>query len=315
MEKNQRSVTDSELTIGFKGFDPKFRCRDKQYTVGNTFEEPKAIPCTCGMHFCQNPLDVLAYYSVFHPKGVGDYNSVSRYATVSASGLAPREADRELAYYEDFESVRVRKDCAKYLTVIKELSIADLADEALSYYYNQTIEVGADELRARYKFSSCRDKSSCVAIADKSYGMAVGTTFGAVAVAAESDSIALTDDINSNAVATASNAIAIASKPNSVASATLEAFVSAAGANSVAVNTGIFGAAEALSPASVAIVTGHHGIVRGVIGSFIGGMREQEDPGDGQLHMELVDGKKIKENTWYHVGEHGLEKVETQEEL
>ena len=47
---------------GFKGFDPDMKCRGKQYAENTVFEEEKAEMCQSGMHFCENPLDVLNYY-------------------------------------------------------------------------------------------------------------------------------------------------------------------------------------------------------------------------------------------------------------
>ena len=49
--------------IGYKGFDKDFRCRDMQYEVGKTYIEKEAKLCEKGLHFCENPLDVFAYYS------------------------------------------------------------------------------------------------------------------------------------------------------------------------------------------------------------------------------------------------------------
>ena len=47
---------------GFKGFAPGMVCLGKQYAENTTFEESEAVICKSGMHFCENPLDVLDYY-------------------------------------------------------------------------------------------------------------------------------------------------------------------------------------------------------------------------------------------------------------
>ena len=47
---------------GYKGFDKNLQCRDLQYKVGETIEEKEAKLCSKGLHFCENPLDVFAYY-------------------------------------------------------------------------------------------------------------------------------------------------------------------------------------------------------------------------------------------------------------
>ena len=54
----------SEKIIAYKAMDKKMQCRGKQYEVGKTYHEDKADCCHAGMHACENPLDVLHYYSL-----------------------------------------------------------------------------------------------------------------------------------------------------------------------------------------------------------------------------------------------------------
>ena len=50
---------------GYKAFDLGWKCRDFQYEIGKTYELPEGQElkiCQCGFHFCENPIDVFAYY-------------------------------------------------------------------------------------------------------------------------------------------------------------------------------------------------------------------------------------------------------------
>ena len=47
---------------GYKGFEKGLICRGKQYAENTVFEEDNAEICKSGMHFCERPLDVLAFY-------------------------------------------------------------------------------------------------------------------------------------------------------------------------------------------------------------------------------------------------------------
>lgn len=47
---------------GYKGFNKNLVCRNKKYEENTIFEENTAEICKCGMHFCENPFDVLDYY-------------------------------------------------------------------------------------------------------------------------------------------------------------------------------------------------------------------------------------------------------------
>lgn len=64
---------------GYKAFQKGLVCRGKQYAENTVFEEEKAEICNSGMHFCQNPLDVLEYYPLVNENG-----DISEFAEVEA---------------------------------------------------------------------------------------------------------------------------------------------------------------------------------------------------------------------------------------
>lgn len=64
---------------GYKGFEPGLICKGKQYAENTVFEEPDAKICENGMHFCENPFDVLDHYDLVGPDG-----SFNEFAPVEA---------------------------------------------------------------------------------------------------------------------------------------------------------------------------------------------------------------------------------------
>ena len=54
---------------GYKAFKRGLICRDKQYAENTVFEEDNAVICEKGMHFCENPLDVLNHYPLVDENG------------------------------------------------------------------------------------------------------------------------------------------------------------------------------------------------------------------------------------------------------
>ena len=54
---------------GYKGFEKGLVCRGKQYAENTVFEEEQAVICQSGMHFCENPFDVLDYYDLVNSDG------------------------------------------------------------------------------------------------------------------------------------------------------------------------------------------------------------------------------------------------------
>ena len=57
---------------GYKGFEKGMVCKGKQYAENTVFEEAEAMICKNGMHFCENPFDVLDYYGLVDDNG--DFN-------------------------------------------------------------------------------------------------------------------------------------------------------------------------------------------------------------------------------------------------
>lgn len=74
---------------GYKGFDKDFKCRGKQYAENTVFEEPNAELCKSGMHFCENPIDVLEYYGF-----VDDDANLNEFAEVEALGDVKTEGNK-----------------------------------------------------------------------------------------------------------------------------------------------------------------------------------------------------------------------------
>jgi hypothetical protein len=64
---SETSVTAdiSQPVIGYKSFDPNWKCRDFQYEVGKTYELPEGqfpVLCETGFHFCRIPKYCDTYY-------------------------------------------------------------------------------------------------------------------------------------------------------------------------------------------------------------------------------------------------------------
>ena len=72
-----------EKMKGFKGFEKGLICRGKQYAENTVFEEETAEICNSGMHFCENPFDVLDHYDLVNSDGsFNDFAEVEALAEV-----------------------------------------------------------------------------------------------------------------------------------------------------------------------------------------------------------------------------------------
>jgi hypothetical protein len=99
---------ETTITKGYKGFNKGLICRDKQYKVGETYEEDGEDICASGMmHFCENPFDVLSFYPVIDP----DTGEPNEFAEVEAIGRVLK-SDKKLA--------------ANKLRIVRKISLEEL---------------------------------------------------------------------------------------------------------------------------------------------------------------------------------------------
>ena len=73
-----------KILIGYKGFNEDWKCNNFQYKVGETAKHNGEVQlCSTGLHFVENPLDILNYYPL-----IG-----SKFAVVEASGVSDEKGD------------------------------------------------------------------------------------------------------------------------------------------------------------------------------------------------------------------------------
>ena len=105
---------------GYKGFNPGLVCKDKQYKESTVFEEPEAEICQKGMHFCENPFDVLDYHDLVRSDG-----SFNDFAEVEALDEARTDDSK--------------KFCTKKLKIGVKLSFAGFVKACVDFVLEKTI--------------------------------------------------------------------------------------------------------------------------------------------------------------------------------
>ena len=104
---------------GFKAFNKGMICLGKQYAENTVFEEPEAIVCRKGMHFCKNPFDVLDYYPL-----IDDNGNFPDFAVVEALDEPVTDDNK--------------KFCSKKLKIGAKLSFANFIEAAASFEFEKT---------------------------------------------------------------------------------------------------------------------------------------------------------------------------------
>ena len=111
---------------GFKGFDKGLVCRGKKYKENTVFEEEAAEICKSGMHFCENPFDVLDYYDLVNTDG-----SFNEFAEVEALDKCLTDDNK--------------KYCTKKLKIGAKLSFSGFVNACVEFILEKTKIEQTDE--------------------------------------------------------------------------------------------------------------------------------------------------------------------------
>ena len=275
----------------YKGFDSNMKCRGFQYEAGKTYEHDGDIEiCREGFHAISEKESPLAVFGYYPPVG-GDLKP-SRYCEVETGG--------ETIHGDD-------KVCCKKLTVGAEIGIPGIIMAHVEWVKKNIFD--DDE----HKSSNTGDRSAATNTGNRS----AATNTGDLSAATNTGKRSAATNTGNQSAATNTGFRSAATNTGDRSAATNMGFQSAAtntGDRSAAINTGNLSAAtnmgdrssaEVSGEGSVAAVFGRYGIVRGSVGCAIFGV--ERGYWDGETYpivsvcSAIVDGKKIKADTWYTV--------------
>ena len=309
---------------GYKGFDKNFKCRRMQYEVGKEFSvDGELVLCENGLHFCEYPLDVFAYYGP----------STSKYAEVEAIGKVKNENPNH--HFTEKDS----KMCTNKLKVCTEIGIPDLVTAAVKYIKDNI------DIKKEQKIIGCKDTDDfIVAVNTSDLTIALNTEFKGAAINTGERSLTKNTRSYSAATSTGDFSVSINMGLRSIAASTGEQSVvtnageqsaaTSTGYNSVAINTGERsvatstgkrslamnegcqslatntsngGAAVVTGENSIAVAFGCEGVAKGSLGSWIVlsewicGRKVGKDSGCVVKDVKCfkVDGKEILPDTFY----------------
>ena len=330
---------ENKTIKGYKGFDKDLKCRDFQYEVGKEYSTDKAVACKTGFHFCENPFEVLSYYSP-----CDDTGTLNRFCEVEGSG--------------DFDKSESDKTCCTHLKVKAEIGLQGLIKAGVKFILdrvkwedNKQYNTGNYSAATNTGYQSAAtntgnhsaatntgDGSAATNTGDRSAATNTGNRSAATNTGYQSAATntgnrsAATNTGNRSAATNTGNHSAATNTGNHSAAtntgdrsaatntgdhsaatntgnhsaATNTGYQSAAtntGNRSAATNTGNSSAASVEGKESIAIVTGKDSKAKGALGCWIVLTERGEWDGNGYPIKEVkafkVDGDKIKAYTWY----------------
>ena len=274
---------------GYKGFNKDMTCRGMQYEEGRIYkmeEEPKC--CERGYHFCENPIDCLGYYSP----------NESIYRQVEATGKISKD--------EDTSDTKIATNEIK---IGAKIDFQTMVKMAIEFTYKHCTKKGkGNNKRSDNSVASNTGDNS---VASNTGDNSVASNTGDNSVASNTGNYSVASNTGDNSVAsnTGDNSVASNTGDNSVASNTgYKSVASNTGDNSVASNTGDNSVASNLGQKSISSCLGVGGQASGKKGTWLVVAEWIQDEDWNWEVKEVktvkVDGKKIKEDTYYTL-EHG----------
>ena len=275
---------------GYKGFNKDLKCRDKQYEIGETYEEEKAKLCKEGLHFCEYPLDAFYYYPP----------SDSRYAEVEAEEV-------------DDETGNDSKRACKKLSIKSELSIKGIIEASVKFIlekvdYNNKKESNTGDRSAATNTGdqSAATNTGWQSAAANTGALSAATNTGDHSAAANTGDRSAAANTGALSAATNTGGQSAAANTGDYSAATNTGIRSAAtntGYGSAATNTGDYSAATVKGKNSIALSMGIEGKASGALGCYIVLAEWKQDKKGGwkikTVETARVDGKRIKPDTFY----------------
>ena len=142
---------------GYKGFKPGLICKDKQYQENTVFEEPEAKICEKGMHFCENPFDVLAYYDLIRSDG-----TPNEFAEVEALD-EPKTDDK-------------KKFCSRKLKIGVKLGLSGFIKACVDFVLEKTIAETPSENVDSGDCAQIGSSGDCAQIGSSGDGAQIGSS-------------------------------------------------------------------------------------------------------------------------------------------
>ena len=263
---------------GYKGFEPGLICRGKQYAENTVFEEEEAEICSYGMHFCENPFDVLDYYGFIND--TGDFN--------------------EFAEVEALDEVKTndnRKYCTKKLKIGAKLSISKFINACVDFAIEKTSTCIAEN-----KISS----GNSAKIGSSGNSAKIGSSGDYAQIGSSGDSAKIGSSGYSAKIGSSGDFAQIGSSGNSaqIGSSGDSAQIGSSGYFAQIGSSGDFAKIGSSGKDCVICCAGHNSVVKAKKGSWIT-LAEWEYSKEKERYIpkcvktEFVDGERIKEDTLY----------------
>ena len=272
---------------GYKGFEPGLICRGKQYAENTVFEEEEAEICSYGMHFCENPFDVLDYYGFIND--TGDFNEFA-----------------EVEALDEVKTDNNRKFCTKKLKIGAKLSISKFINACVDFAIEKTSTCIADNKISSGDSAQIGSSGNSAKIGSSGNFAQIGSSGNFAQIGSSGNSAQIGSSGNSAKIGSSGNSAQIGSSGDSarIGSSGNSAKIGSSGDFAQIGSSGDSAQIGSSGKDCVICCAGHNSAVKAKKGSWIT-LAEWEYSKEKERYIpkcvktEFVDGERIKEDTLY----------------
>ena len=302
-------MTKEKVIKSYKGFDKNMQCRGFQYEVGKEYEMDGNIKC-CerGFHACESPIEVWNHYDMLS----------SRFAEVEQSGQIDKK--------DDSKSTKV---CSSRIKIKAELKLADIIYLGVEWLKDITSpsmikpnclnDNGGDSARIGSSGGYARIGSSgySVRIGSSGYSVRIGSSGDNAQIGSSGDNAQIGSSGGSAQIGSSGGNVRIGSSGYSaqigssggnakIGSSGYYARIGSSGYSAQIGSSGGNAKIDSTGEDSVIMCAGIDSTVKAKKGSWITLAEwvwdnEKKRKVPKCVRTEFVDGKRIKEDTWYQI--------------
>ena len=281
---------------GYKAFKPGLICKDKQYEENAIATEERAELCKCGIHFCENPFDVLDYYPLITDKG-----EFTDFAEVEALDK-PVTDDK-------------KKYCTTKLKVGAKLSFAGFVKACIDFVFERTVnnipedssgdsaQIGSSgdfaQIGSSGNFAQIGSSGDSAQIGSSGYSAQIGSSGDSAQIGSSGYYAQIGSSGDSAQIGSSGDSAQIGSSGNF-------AQIGSSGYSAQIGSSGNFAQINSSGANSVIMCAGLESRAKAKKGSWIT-LAEWEYDNDKKrwipvcVRTEQVDGERIKEDTFYQL--------------
>ena len=289
---------------GYKAFEPGLICKGKQYEENAIATEERAEPCECGIHFCENPFDVLDYYPL-----ITDEGKFTDFAEVEALDK-PVTDDK-------------KKYCTTKLKVGAKLSFAGFIRACIDFVFEKTVNSMPDDSGNSAKIGSSGNSAQIgssgnyAQIGSSGYSAKIGSSGNYAKIGSSGDSAQIGSSGYSAQIGSSGNYAQIGSSGNyaKIGSSGDSAKIGSSGDSAQIGSSGDYAQIGSSGEDSVIMCAGFNSRAKAKKGSWIT-LAEWKYNDDKErwvpacVKAEQVDGERIKEDTFYQLIDGEFKEVE-----